>query len=74
METNQEVRRREWLGRGLAVLVGLAVGYIANDKLGNHFVFHELEHGTLRMNSRTGQTWFRSQGLVWTPFDEPKSN
>lgn len=76
METNQEVRQREWLGRGLAVLVGLTVGWVANDKLGSRYVLFQtgatdgVATRTLRMNTHTGETWRWFNGPTWIPIGE----
>ena len=77
METNQGARRREWLGRGLAVLLGLTVGWIANDKLGSRYVLFQaggaesVAPRTLRMNTHTGETWRWFNGPTWVPIGEP---
>ena len=61
--------KRDWMWRAIAVVVGIIVGWQANNYFGSRYVFHAPEGGRFRIDSRTGKTWRLMDGK-WTPVGE----
>jgi len=69
-EEQEKSKRRGWLPWCVGVLIGIALGWFANDMFGGRYVLHAPTNGGLWLiNSRTGTVWNWSE-LQWKKYPD----